>query len=283
MNGWTRASNTSKIQVVDTTPAPPNADWNPAQYGKFADERSQPFHDLLALVRPGVADAVDLGCGTGELTAFAAGHLGVASMVGVDNSAAMLAKAEPHASGPVRFEHGDIGEWVEDASVDLVLANAALQWVPDHRRVLTRWTQALRAGGQIAVQVPANANQPSHTVSAALAQTEPFLSAFGEDGPPLDPVREYVLEPEEYARLLHDLGFVEQHVRLQVYGHLLESSRDVVEWVRGTSLTRFEKRLPPDLYTEFLRRYEEELVARVGEHSPFFFPFRRILVWGRLG
>jgi trans-aconitate 2-methyltransferase len=172
---------------------------------------------------------------------------------------------------------------VEDASVDLVFSNAALQWVPDHRRVLTRWTQALRPGGQLGVQVPANANQPSHTVSAALAQTEPFLSAFGTDGPPLDPVREYVLEPEEYARLLHDLGYVEQHVRLQVYAHVLPSSRAVVEWVRGTSLTRFEKRLPPELYAEFLRRYEEDLVAHVGEHSPYFFPFRRILLWGRLG
>ena len=259
-------------------------DWNPAQYGKFADERAQPFHDLLALVDPrGVRDAVDLGCGTGELTAFAASRLGSASMVGVDNSAAMLGKAAAHASDTVRFEHGDIGEWVEDATVDLVFANAALQWVPDHRRVLTRWTQALRPGGQLAVQVPANAHMPSHTVSAELAQREPFLSAFCDDGPPLDPVREYVLEPEQYATLLHDLGYVQQHVRLQVYAHVLPSSRHVVEWVRGTSLTRFEKRLPPDLYAEFLRRYEENLIERIGEHTPYFFPFRRILLWGRLG
>jgi trans-aconitate 2-methyltransferase len=259
------------------------ADWNPTQYGKFADERAQPFHDLLALVDPqGVRDAVDLGCGTGELTAFAAQRLGVASMIGVDNSPAMLAKAAPHASDSVRFDHGDIGEWVADDEYDLVLANAALQWVPDHRRVLTRWTQALRPGGQLAVQVPANAQMPSHTTSLELAQTEPFLSAFGVDGPPIDPVREYVLEPEEYAVLLHDLGFVEQHVRLQVYAHVLPSSRHVVEWVRGTSLTRFEKQLPPELYTEFLRQYEENLIERIGEHSPYFFPFRRILLWGRL-
>jgi trans-aconitate 2-methyltransferase len=263
--------------------ARPTADWNPEQYGKFADERARPFLDLLALVGEVVVDAVDLGCGTGELTALAASRLDAASMLGVDNSPAMLAAAQQHAADRVRFEHGDIGEWVADATFDLVLANAALQWVPDHRRVLTRWTQALRPGGQLAVQVPANAGQPSHTVSAVLAQTEPFLSAFGADGAPLDPVREYVLEPEEYARLLHDLGFVEQHVRLQVYAHVLPTSRHVVEWVRGTSLTRFEKRLPPELYAEFLRRYEDDLVAQIGEHAPYFFPFRRILMWGRLG
>ena len=92
-----------------------------------------------------------------------------------------------------------------------------------------------------------------------------------------------MLEPEQYATLLHDLGFVEQHVRLQVYAHVLPSSRHVVEWVRGTSLTRFEKRLSPELYAEFLRRYEERLIAEIGDARPYFFPFRRILMWGRLG
>ena len=44
--------------------------WNPEQYLKFAAERAAPFADLVALldVRPGL-HAVDLGCGTGELTA----------------------------------------------------------------------------------------------------------------------------------------------------------------------------------------------------------------------
>lgn len=258
-------------------------DWDPAQYSKFADERSQPFFDLLALVQPdGVVNAVDLGCGSGELTAAAATQLAVASMLGIDNSAAMLAEADAHTRAHVRFEHGDIGPWTSPPHYDLVLANAALQWVPDHAGTLRRWATALNPRGQLAVQVPANAHQPSHTVSAALARTEPFLSAFGADGPPIDPVREYVLEPEQYARILFDLGFAAQHVRLQVYGHVLPSSRDVAEWVRGTSLTRFEKRLPPDLYAEFLRQYEERLIAEIGDASPYFFPFRRILMWGRL-
>lgn len=258
------------------------ADWSPTQYGKFAAERSQPFFDLLALVDPaGVSTAVDLGCGSGELTAAAAARLRTDSMLGVDNSPAMLDKAAAHASDTLRFEHGDIGPWTAPPRYDLVVSNAALQWVPDHPGTLRRWAAALKAGGQIAVQVPANARQPSHTVSAALAQAEPFRSAFGADGPPLDPVREYVLEPEQYARVLFDLGFVEQHVRLQVYGHVLPSSRSVVEWVRGTSLTRFEKRLPPDLFAEFVRRYEEQLIEEIGDSSPYFFPFRRILMWGR--
>ena len=74
------------------------ADWNPEQYRKFASERAQPFHDLLALVGPGpIRSAVDLGCGPGELTTFAARALDVERMLGLDNSPAMLAAAHEHA------------------------------------------------------------------------------------------------------------------------------------------------------------------------------------------
>ena len=126
-----------------------------------------------------------------------------------------------------------------------MLAAASLQWVPDHPTVLARWAAALAPGGQLAVQVPANAWMPSHRVMDELANSPAWRDEFGPDGPPVDPVAVNVLEPEEYARLLFDLGFTEQHVRLQVYAHVLPSTHHVVEWVRGTTLTRFEKRLAP--------------------------------------
>ena len=112
-------------------------DWNPDQYRQFAAERAQPFHDLLALVEPGsIKRAVDLGCGPGELTALAAEQLGIDEIVGIDNSRAMLDKTAEHSSDHVRFEHGDIAEWTSTAGIDLVLAAASLQWVPDHAGVI---------------------------------------------------------------------------------------------------------------------------------------------------
>jgi trans-aconitate 2-methyltransferase len=258
-------------------------DWNPEQYRRFAEERAQPFHDLLALIEPASIDrAVDLGCGPGELTALAAEQLGVTEMIGIDNSRAMLDKTGEHASDGVRFEFGDIGGWTSSADFDLVLAAASLQWVPDHIDVLARWAGALRPGGQMAVQVPANAHMPSHTVARLVAEREPYLSLFGPQGPPIDPVQAYVLRPEEYAQVFYDLGFERQHVRLQVYPHVLPSSRHVVDWVRGTTLTRFEKRLDPDAFEAFVADYETELLNVLGDHEPYFFPFRRILMWARL-
>lgn len=254
--------------------------WNPDQYERFKAERTAPFHDLLDLVAPVPAGAaVDLGCGTGELTAEAHARLRLRRTMGIDSSPAMLERAAAHTTHGLDFRRGDIAHFTEPATYDVVIANASLQWVPDHPSVLARWSGSLRPGGQLAVQVPANADHPSHVVSATLAGEAPFAEALG-GAPPPDPVRS-VLSPEAYATLLDELGFAEQHVRLQVYGHRLASTADVVEWVRGTSLTRFQRRLPPELFEHFVDRYRERLLAELGDRRPYFYAFKRILMWGR--
>ncbi|MCU1352371.1 MAG: Trans-aconitate 2-methyltransferase [Acidimicrobiales bacterium] len=256
--------------------------WSPDQYRRFQADRAAPAHDLYALIHPLPGGrAVDLGCGPGELTALLAEQTGAADVLGIDSSAAMLERAREHERDGVRFVLGDLAAWGDPSDpVDLVAANAALHWVPDHEAVLARWTGALAPGGQLAVQVPANADHPSHLIAAATAADPRFAAAFGGPPPP-DVVAENVLPPERYAELLHRLGYVEQHVRLQVYGPVLESTAAVVEWMKGTSLTRFQAVLEPDVYEELVDLYRERLVAELGDQRPFFFAFKRILMWGR--
>jgi len=258
------------------------ADWDPDQYERFKAERARPFWDLAAMLDLSAAPErlVDLGCGTGELTAALVDYTGAAEATGIDNSAAMLERAVEHDSDVLRFVEGDIATWTSEAEHDIVFSNAALHWTADHPEVLRRWSSALRSGGQLAVQVPANSDHPSHLVSARVAMTEPFLSATGGEPPP-DPVAHNVLPPEEYARLLHDLGFEEQQVHLQVYGHLLPSTSAVVEWVRGSSLTRFFRALPSDLHEPFVETFRWALLDELGDQRPFFYPFKRILIWAR--
>ncbi len=261
------------------------ADWDPQQYERFAAQRAQPFWDLVALVEahaePGsLRRAHDLGCGTGELTAALADRLGVRETTGSDTSPAMLERASAHERAGLRFFAADLARWTSSGDHDLVFANASLHWVPDHPGVLRRWWTALRPGGHLAVQVPANADHPSHRVAAEVAATEPFRSAM--DGPPPpDPVARNVLPPEQYATVLDFLGAREQHVRLQVYGHHLASTSEVVEWVKGTSLTRIFKVLPTELHDQYVATYRERLLETLGDRSPFFYPFKRILFWAR--
>lgn len=250
--------------------------WDPNQYNRFAAEREQPFWDLAALVQPVPhPSVVDLGCGDGRLTAALHARLGAARTLGIDSSPTMLAGAATHAAGGVTFEDGDIGAW-KGRGHDVVFANASLQWVPGHPGVLAGWRDSLAPGGQLAVQMPSNADHPSHVVSRDLA-----AEWLGDAAPP-DPVAEHVLPPERYAELLDQLGFAEQHVRLQVYGHHLGSTADVVEWVKGTSLTRFGAVFGPDEHERFVAEYRRRILAVLGERSPYFYAFKRILVWGRL-
>jgi trans-aconitate 2-methyltransferase len=250
--------------------------WSPEQYERFKDERGKPFFDLLARVQPAPGMKVlDLGCGTGELTRELHRRLGAAETLGIDSSEAMLERSAAIAGGGLRFERRDIAEST-GGPWDLVFSNAALQWLPDHPTLLSRLTHLLTGGGQLAIQVPANHDHVSHTLAAEVAEEPTFRDALGGF------VRQpSVLAPEVYAELLHALGFVEQVVRLHVYGHVLASRDDVVEWVKGTLLTVYRARLPEGLYPHFVERYRQRLLESLDDTRPFFYPFKRILLWAR--
>jgi trans-aconitate 2-methyltransferase len=252
--------------------------WNPDQYSKFLTEREQPFADLVALVRPAPhMRIVDLGCGTGRLTKRLHVHLQASETLGLDRSPRMLAAAQDVSSDGLRFEQRDIGAFPDNGErYDLIFSNAALQWVDDHGDLFQRLARGLAAHGQLAVQMPAMHDDPSHTVAQELSDVEPFRSAFGGWGR-----SQPVLAPESYARLLFQLGFRDPIVRLVVYPHVLTGPDDVVEWMKGTLLAEYSRHLPSDLFDAFLEEYRRRLMARVDAERPFFFPFKRILLWAR--
>jgi trans-aconitate 2-methyltransferase len=251
--------------------------WNPEQYARFGAERSQPFFDLLSLVQPIPGGrAVDLGCGTGELTRVMHERSGARATIGIDNSETMLERSAQYAGQGLTFRLGTILRFAPRTPVDLIFSNAALQWVPDHPKLFERLDAGLAPGGQLAVQMPANHDHASHTVANSVAMEEPFRTAL--DGfVRVVPVQ----APEWYAALLHGLGFAEQHVRLQVYGHVLAGPEEVIEWVRGTYLTSYQERLSPELFETYLERYRSALLSALPADRPYFYPFKRLLIWGR--
>jgi trans-aconitate 2-methyltransferase len=251
--------------------------WNPQQYDLFKDQRQRPFFDLLALVKQqaNLESAVDLGCGTGELTQILHTRLGLKQTKGIDKSESMLAKARQFQNSGLNFEEGLLENWHDSEGIDLIFSNAALQWVPDHRNLLPKLLGSLKQGGQIAFQVPANHDHMSHRLAGEVASTEPFKQAFASDNR-VNPV----LAVEDYAKLLNDLGIQEITAVLKVYGHILASPIDLIEWVKGTLLTYYQARLPTDLYALFLERYSERLLAAIGNERPYYYPFKRILFHG---
>ncbi len=254
--------------------------WNPEQYERFRDERSRPFYDLAAMVErePGMR-VIDLGCGTGELTAWLHRDLGASETLGMDSSAAMLADAAPHAGDGLRFEQLDVLDLDPAAhgTYDLVFSNATLQWVLGHEELMPRMLSLVRPGGQFAIQMPCSSVLASHRLAHEIAREEPYASDL-QGWVRQDPVQ----TPWWYASLLFDQGVVRQRVHQEVYGHVLPSTRAIVEWVKGTLLTAYQQRLSEDRYAQFLQTYEERLVAELGEQEPCFYPFPRVFLWGRM-
>jgi trans-aconitate 2-methyltransferase len=250
--------------------------WNPAQYNRFRDERMQPFFDLAGFVepRPGMR-AIDLGCGTGELTAMLAERLPGSTVIGIDSSPSMLEQAAGRAHDRLSFRRQDLAEIDDFGAYDLVFSNAVLQWVPDNEAIVGRILHTLKPGAQVAIQVPVNEAHPSHRLAAELASEEPYRTLLGGY------VREsHVLTLERYAELLYEHGLRRQTCIEKIYGHELPSASDVVEWVKGTSLGAYLTRLEEPARGAFLQEYRSRLLAEVGDRSPYFYPFRRLLFWG---
>ncbi|MFT4067523.1 trans-aconitate 2-methyltransferase [Paraburkholderia sp.] len=234
-------------------PTPTHADWQAKQYMLFENERTRPVRDLLAAVpADGARRAVDIGCGPGNSTEMLAARLPGAAISGIDSSADMIAAARlrlPQLSFDVR----DISTWDSPGPYDVILANAVLQWVPDHERLFPALVEKLAAGGSLAVQMPDNLDEPAHRLLREVAADGPWA-------PKLTGVERTMRHgPGWYYALLKPLC-ARVDVWRTVYHHPLAGGADaVVEWFKGSALRPFLAALDDAERPAFVQRYRDEI------------------------
>ena len=253
--------------------------WDPGQYERFAGERGRPFFELVGRVgaeRPALV--VDLGCGTGRLTATLLRRWPSSSVEGVDSSPEMIAEAARAAEpGRLGFSVCDLRDWRPPQPVDVLVANASLQWVPEHPALLARWVSDLAPGGWLAFQVPGTDESPSHVLLAELRRSPRWRERVGEA-----PGGHRVLEPAEYLERLAGLG-CSVDAWETTYLHVLPGPDPVLEWVKGTALRPVLRTLGagPDREA-FLAEYAA-LLRKAYPARPFgtVLPFRRQFVVAR--
>jgi len=246
--------------------------WDPGVYRRFGAERSRPFFDLVARVGAGQPRAVvDLGCGPGELTLSLAERWPGARLTGIDSSPEMIGKASAHG-GPAEFRTGDVRDWRPGPDTDVLVTNATLQWVPEHRELLARWARELPAGAWLAMQVPGNFGAPSHVL----------LREVGKRYGVGDVLREApVGDPAEYAALLDG---AEVDAWETTYLHLLpvQDEHPVLRWMEGTALRPVKAALDDNAWQSFRADLARELTgAYPATGSYVAFPFRRVFVVAR--
>lgn len=254
--------------------------WDPSKYVQFGDHRNRPFFDLTSRIHADdPVTVVDLGCGPGNLTATLAERWPAARVLGLDSSPEMLDRAASHAAANPRlgFQLSDVGTWLPDAETDVVVTNAALQWVPGHIDLLPKWLDALRPGAWFAMQVPGNFGAPSHVLMRELADSPRWSAKLGgvlrhED---------VVAEPAGYLEIMLDAGCTADAWETS-YQQVLTGGNPVLEWVRGTAL----RPVLAALTHEDGAIFEQEYARLVAEAYPptahgTVFPFRRIFAVAR--
>ncbi len=257
--------------------------WDPGLYLTFAAERARPFDDLVARIAvEAPSTVVDLGCGPGTATATLLDRWPAARVHGVDSSAAMVAEAGALAGERLTFAHGTIDDWVPDARVDVIVSNAALQWVPSHLELLPRWIDALTPGGALAFQVPSNFTGPAAAVFRGVATDARFAAKLASVAASDTPsARGGVARPAgEYVDVLARLG-CRVDAWKTTYQHVLPGEDPVLAWYSGTGLRPYLDALAGD---EALRaEFRSAVAAGLREAYPAapygtVMPFTRIFV-----
>ncbi len=181
-----------------------NSAWNPNLYDDRASFVSELASDLVVSLRPKAGERIlDLGCGTGTLTAEIARY--GALVTGVDRSAEMIASAREKYS-ELPFEVVDGQELAYSNQFEAVFSNAALHWMPRAEDVVRGVSRSLVPGGRFVAEF----GGAGCVATVTQAVTE-ILNEWQIDPAPY--VSWFFPSPGRYASLLEAEGLTVRELR----------------------------------------------------------------------
>lgn len=249
--------------------------WDPTLYLRFGDERTRPAVDLASRIQVDAPRSViDLGCGPGNSTSVLASRWPSAHVVGLDSSSDMI-EAASQAHPSIEWVAGDIATWRPETTFGVVFSNAALQWLPEHARLVTQLFDAVSPGGALAFQIPSSTYALVRTLIHQIALEGPWASR---------------MEAPLSALTMESPGFYYDHLvplarRVDAwetdYFHVMDGPEAIVEWIAATGLRPFLDALETDADRASFRAKLLQRVAdgyAVQADGRILFPFRRTFV-----
>ena len=224
--------------------------------------------EVVALLNPQPGESIiDLGCGTGTLTAeiAAAG----ARAVGVDGDRSMLERARQQYP-QIPFRLADAHALAVEAPVDAVFSNAALHWMTRPAEVIARVAAALKPGGRFVAEMGGYRN--------CGAIHEAVVAAIEEEGVPRSQIANpwYFPTLGEYARLLEQGGFI---VRYAIYFDrptpLEYGAAGLAHWIRMFTPTQFRS-VPAERVVAVITRAETGLRPSLFRDGVWLADYRRL-------
>jgi trans-aconitate methyltransferase len=240
--------------------------WNPALYDAKHSFVYGYGADLVALMEPQPGERIlDLGCGTGHLTAQIAAQ--GATVIGMDNSAAMIEQARERYPTQT-FIQGDATNFAFEEPFDAVFSNAVLHWILAPEKVLFCVHRALKPVGRFVAELGGKGNVETfiHALYGA-------LDAFGYPVPSRRPW--YFPSPDEYTALLQKHGFHVTMMRHFERPTTLEGEDGVANFIR-TFTPQYLEQVAPDERPAFIRDVTERLRPQLYKDGAWVMDYVRL-------
>lgn len=249
--------------------------WDPESYLKFHDERTQPSYDLAARTAiDSPATVVDLGCGPGNSTRVLRERWPGARVLGLDSSREMIEKAK-HTCPQGEWVLADIADWRPDAPPDVLFTCATLQWLPRHGELIPRLYGFVRAGGALAVQVPANDGSPLHRALLDVSKRGDWKDLTAGCSEMIT-----YHTPGFYYDLLSPLC---KRLSLwqTIYLVVLNDQQGLIDWYASTGMRTYLERIPGE---EEKKVFQRQVLDECRSSYPLqrdgkvLFPFKRLFL-----
>ncbi len=253
--------------------------WNAAEYDAkhaFVYEKARGLVELLA---PKAGERIlDLGCGTGALTAEIAGR--GAEVLGVDRSEEMIAQARKKFPAlrfgvldarELQFKLDKVGK-AGGAEFDAVFSNAVLHWIPEGEEVIAGVARALKPGGRFVAEFGGKGN-----ICRLVAGFQRAFAALGQRQP--DGVSPWFYPSvAEYAGLLEKHGLEVREASLFDRPTVLaEGERGLENWIRLFRQT-FLERMGEENAQRWIQEVERQCRGELFRDGNWVLDYRRLRI-----
>ncbi|HUL00355.1 MAG TPA: methyltransferase domain-containing protein [Nitrospirota bacterium] len=238
--------------------------WNAKDYKNHSQEQQKWAKELLGKLHlRGSEDVLDLGCGDGKVTAEIASIVDNGSIVGIDNSSAMINLAKEQYPSTtyhnLSFIIMDAAQLSFKKRFDVVFSNAALHWIKNHKPVLQGIYRSLKPGGRLLIQMGGKGNaERIVSIINKIQSQEPWQPYFEDFEFPYG-----FYKSEEYEQLLLDAGFCVKRIELIPKDMEHMGKTGLEGWIRTTWLP-YTERVPKEKRDSFI----EEIAAKYLEQAP---------------